>query len=417
MNYGLIAEKVGHSFSADIHHRLFGYDYELIALAREDLSLFMTTRDFKAINVTIPYKEAVMPYLDEIDETAKAIGAVNTVVNRDGKLIGYNTDFPGLRSLILRSGISLKGKKVLILGSGGTSKTAVAVARDLGSGEVYRVSREGKEGCITYEQAKRSHADAQILINTTPCGMFPHLGSAAVNVADYPHLEGVVDVVYNPLRSRLVCDASERGIPSIGGLYMLVAQAAYAAEKFVDKTVPQERIEAVYREMLASKRNIVLIGMPGCGKSTVGKELAAGLNMTFTDTDEEIVRHTGKPIPMLFSEVGESGFRDCEGQIIRELSARQNTVIATGGGAVLRAENIRFLRENGRIYFIDRALEKIVATDDRPLSSNREDLERRYKERYPLYCGRCDCHIYSNDVISDTIKMIIEDFNHENFSA
>ncbi|MBQ8684351.1 MAG: AAA family ATPase [Clostridia bacterium] len=416
MTYGLIAEHLGHSFSPEIHRKLFGYEYELKELAPEELASFMMAREFRAVNVTIPYKEAVLPYLDEISNTAKAIGAVNTVVNDGGRLIGYNTDFSGMTALIERSCISLQGKKVLILGSGGTSKTALAVAKSLGCAEALRVSRTGQEDCITYEEATR-HMDTQIIINTTPCGMFPKIGTAAVDVAAYPRLEGVVDAVYNPLRSRLVCDAKAAGIPAVGGLYMLVAQAAFAAEKFIGHTAPPEKVEAIYRELLASKQNVVLVGMPGCGKSTVGKALASALGMEFIDTDEEIVRQDGRPIPAIFEAVGEAGFRDIEQRIIHQVAARQHTVIATGGGAILREENVRILRENGILYFIDRPLEQLVATSDRPLSSNRADLEHRYAERYPIYCRVCDAHIRSANAIAETVQTIKEDFNHENFSA
>ena len=415
--YGLIAEHLGHSFSPEIHRRLFGYEYELKELAPDELAAFMTAREFNAINVTIPYKESVIPYLDEISDIARRIGAVNTVVNSNGRLIGYNTDFFGMVALIQRSGISLQDKKVLILGSGGTSKTAMAVTAHLGSRVAYRVSRTGQEDCLTYEEARSLHSDAQIIINTTPCGMYPNLGKSAVSITDYPALVGVVDAVYNPLRSRLVCDAAAAGIPAVGGLYMLVAQAAFAAEKFIGRTAPQEKVEEIYHSLLASKQNIVLVGMPGCGKTTVGKALASALDMEFVDTDEELVRQDGRPIPTIFEAVGESGFRDIEQQVICQVASRQHAVIATGGGAVLRQENVRILRENGILYFIDRPLEALAATSDRPLSSNRADLERRYTERYPIYCGACDKHIRSTNVVAETVQTIKEDFNHENFSA
>ncbi len=415
MKYGCIAEKLSHSFSKEIHGMLFDYPYELREIPREELDAFMQRREFNAINVTIPYKEAVIPYLDEISDTARCIGAVNTIVNRDGRLIGYNTDFSGLCALIRRAGIDLANKKVLVLGSGGTSKTALAVAQHLGCNEVYRVSRNGRDGCITYQQALEQHNDAQILLNTTPCGMYPNIGESAMNVNDLPNLDGVVDVVYNPLRSKLVCDALKKGIPATGGLCMLVAQAAYAAEKFIGKTVPEEKIDAIYRRMAANKQNIVLIGMPGCGKTTVGKELAKILDADFIDTDEELVRQDGRAIPQIFAEDGENGFRDLESTVIRSVAARQHAVIATGGGAILRPENISLLRENGRIYFIDRPLEDLVATEDRPLSSNRQDLERRYRERYDLYLANCDRHIPSDSVIHHVITAIKEDFDYENF--
>ena len=415
MKYGLIAKKLSHSFSKEIHGKLFDYPYELRELSEDELEGFMRGRDFSAINVTIPYKEAVIPYLDEIGETAKTIGAVNTIVNRDGKLIGDNTDFSGMVALIRQAGIVLEGKKVLVLGSGGTSKTAAAVARHLGCKEVYRASRSGRENCITYQQAASQHKDAQIIINTTPCGMYPDIDESAVEISEYPALEGVVDAVYNPLRSKLVCDALEKGIPAVGGLFMLVAQAVYAAEKFVDKPVPEEKLTAVYRQMMLSKENIVLIGMPGCGKTTVGKELAKALNAEFIDTDQEIIRQDGCEISRIFAEEGEAGFRDLETAAIRRVAARQHAVIATGGGAILRKENIRLLQQNGRIYFIDRPLEDLQATSDRPLSHNRQDLARRYQERYDIYLASCHCRIPSDSVVEHVVKAIKEDFENENF--
>ncbi len=415
MKYGLIAKKLSHSFSKEIHGKLFDYAYQLWEIPQEELDTFMRKKDFAAINVTIPYKEAVIPYLDEISETAKKIGAVNTIVNRDGKLFGDNTDFSGMCALIQRAGIVLANKKVLVLGSGGTSRTAVAVAQRLGCKEVYRVSRSGKDGCITYQQAAEKHCDAQILINTTPCGMYPDIHTSAVEMDKFPNVEGVVDAVYNPLRSKLVCDARKKGIPAVGGLYMLVAQAAYAAEKFVGQHVPEEKIEAVYCEMLAKKQNIVLVGMPGCGKSTVGKVLAEMLGAELIDTDQVIVDNDGRAIPEIFSQEGEQGFRDLETAAIRQVAARQHAVISTGGGAILRPENLRLLRQNGRIYFIDRPLEALEATADRPLSCNRQDLERRYQERYDIYLAACDRHIQSDSVIEHVVKAIKEDFEDENF--
>lgn len=413
MKYGLIGEKLSHSFSALIHNRLFDYEYELKELARDELGTFLTNRDFCAINVTIPYKEAVVPYLDVVEDNALRIGAVNTVVNRDGKLYGYNTDYMGLKALIERSEIVVSDKKVLVLGSGGTSKTAVAVAQDLCCREVYRVSRAQRDDCVTYEQALEIHQDAQIIINTTPCGMYPNAGTSAVNVCDFPCLEGAVDVVYNPLRTKLVCDALAKGIPAVGGLYMLVAQATFAAEQFVDTSVSQERIEEIYRELLCNKENIVLVGMPASGKSTVGKQLAEQLGRVVIDTDEEIVRQSGASISEIFRNEGETVFRDMESDVIRQISAIQGAIIATGGGAVLRPENVGALKGNGRLYFLDRSLDLLVATSDRPLSSNRLDLEKRYRERYPVYTSVCDVHVDGNGTVKEVANVIREDFIYE----
>ena len=395
MIYGCIAEKLGHSFSKEIHNRLFDYSYELKEIPKDELDSFMRKKDFRAINVTIPYKESVIPYLDWISDTARTIGAVNTIVNENGFLRGYNTDFGGMCALMEKNQIELHNKKVLILGSGGTSKTALAVANSKGCSAVYRVSREGKEDCITYSDAVKFHSDAQVIINTTPVGMYPKIGVAPIDLCDFPKVEAVLDAVYNPLRSKLVCDAKQKSITAVGGLYMLVAQAAIAAEKFVETQVPVSEIDRVYQELAGLKENIVLIGMPGSGKTTIGKQLAERMGRTFIDTDDEIVKREGKSIPEIFAEVGVPGFRKIESAVISELASTQSAVIATGGGAILNPTNIELLKENGTIYFINRPLDEIVATSDRPLSSNRADLEKRYEERYPIYCACCDKEIKS----------------------
>lgn len=413
MIYGCIGEKLGHSFSREIHARLFDYDYSLLEIPKGELDAFMIKRDFKAINVTIPYKLDVIPHLYEISETAKKIGAVNTIVNRGGKLYGYNTDFSGLCALIKRNGIEVKGKKALVLGSGGTSKTANAVLEHLGAREIYTVSRTERDGFISYETAKTLHNDAEIIVNATPSGMYPNIDASAVEVSDFPALLGVVDAVYNPLRSKLVTDARKKGIKAIGGLYMLVAQGAHAAEKFTGQSVSEEKIEAVYKSLILEKQNIVLVGMPGSGKSTIGKLLARDLGMNFVDSDEEIVKKTGKTIPEIFSEVGERGFRKIESEVISEIAKLSHTVIATGGGAILNENNTRLLSYNGRIYFIDRDLSSIEATSDRPLSSSRADLEKRYNERYGIYCACADVHLKCGDIAIKNAEIIKEEFKNE----
>ena len=414
MKYGLIGAKLSHSFSKEIHGRLFDYPYELTELSTEQLDVFLRERDFCAVNVTIPYKETVIPYLDEIDTRAQAIGAVNTVVNRDGKLYGYNTDFDGLYALIQRNKIELSSKKVLILGSGATSKTAMAVVRYAGCGEVLKVSRTAQEGCITYEQARENHTDAQVIINTTPCGMYPNTGESPIDLTTFSCLEGVIDVVYNPLRTKLICDAQKRNIPAAGGLYMLIAQAVAAAQHFVGAVVPQERVDELYADMMA-RENIVLIGMPASGKSTVGKRLAEMMGRPFVDTDVKIVEKSGMAIPDLFEQVGESGFRDLESEVIHEISREKGCVIAVGGGAVLRQKNVESLRENGRLYFVDRSLNLLMPMEDRPLSATVADLEKRYDERYPIYSAVCDVRILADAAVDDVANRIREDFLYEHF--
>lgn len=410
MEYGCIGEKLSHSFSAEIHACLADYTYELREIPRGELTAFMTAHDFKAINVTIPYKQDVIPYLDEIDPIAAAIGAVNTIVNRDGKLYGYNTDFAGMSALLRRAGISLAGRKVLILGSGGTSKTAVAVANALGARERIRVSRSAKDGCISYEDALAAHANAEILINTTPCGMYPKPNAQPIDLAHFPHLIGVADAIYNPLRSQLVRQAQSLGIPATGGLYMLVAQAAVAVGHFLDTTVDEKTIEKVYRKIRNDKQNLVLIGMPGCGKTTLGKQFAKKHGMVFIDTDDLIRERTGTDIPAIFTERGEAGFRAIESAVIRSLESVQNAVIATGGGAILREENVNILRANGRLCFLDRPLEALVTTADRPLSSNSELLRQRYNERYDLYRAAADYTVDCVPNIEHNIRLMEEGF-------
>ena len=410
MKYGCIAEKLGHSYSKEIHSYLADYPYELCEIAHEKLDAFMKARDFTAINVTIPYKQDVIPYLDEISETAKKIGAVNTIVNRNGKLYGYNTDFFGMRSLILTNKMNPYGKKALVLGTGGTSKTAAAVLEDLGAREIYKVSRTARDGAVTYEDAQKYHSDAEFIINTTPVGMYPKIGVSPIDLNCYPKVEAVVDAVYNPLRPKLISDAIEKGIPAIGGLYMLVAQAARACEFFIDTEISDEKILDVYKIMLKKTENIVLVGMPASGKTTIGKKLAEKLGRVFVDCDEEIIKKAGKSIPEIFEECGEKGFRDLESEVIREVSLLKNTVIATGGGAILRRENTDLLGENGRIYFIDRPLEKLIPTSDRPTASTREAIEKRYRERYEIYASCCHVHIPATDNVEENTQKIIEDF-------
>jgi len=416
MEYGCIGEKLGHSFSKIIHNEFCDYNYELKEIARDDLADFMRKADFKAINVTVPYKLDVIPFLYKIDEAAKQIGAVNTIVNKSGRLYGYNTDFYGLSCLIERMGVSLQNKKVLILGSGGTSKTALAVAKSMKAGEVLVVSRSGGQGNISYEEALTSHTDAEIIINTTPCGMYPNIGVSAIDLKEFTKLKAVFDAVYNPLSSDLVIQAKNMGIAATGGLYMLVAQAVGAIEKFIGKQISVTETERVYNKLLQSKRNLVLIGMPGCGKTTIGKATAKQLKKDFIDSDDEIVKKAGISIPEIFEKYGEKFFRQLESETIAEIAKQQNCVIATGGGAVLNSRNIDLLKENGTVIFIDRPLEELVTTADRPLSSSRELLEKRYNERYSIYISLSDYKVNAKADLQENIILVKEAFLNENFS-
>lgn len=390
MEYGLIGEHLPHSFSKEIHEQLADYTYDLHELTPDALDGFMREKAFKAINVTIPYKRDVMAYLDEISPSAKEIGAVNTIVNRGGRLSGYNTDMLGMQALISRIGLDLTGKTVLILGTGGTSHTAQYVAKHLGAGKVVTVSRSGRDGSVTYEDAPRLYPDAAVILNTTPAGMYPNVDAQAIDLSLFPALEGVADVVYNPLRTQLVQQAHALGLPAEGGLYMLVGQAVAAVEIFLDRKLDPDALDKVFQAVFADKESIVLTGMPGSGKTTVGKLLAEQLGRRFYDSDDEITSRTGRTPNEIIRADGEAAFRDVERDVIAALSLEPGCVIATGGGAILREENIRHLRANGRIFFLDRKPEDILPTDDRPLSSDRAALKKRYDERYPIYTATAD---------------------------
>ena len=387
--YGLVGKKLTHSFSRDIHSKLADYRYDLIELNEEELDNFFEAKDFAAINVTIPYKQTVIPYLDSLSGVAERIGAVNTVVNKNGKLYGYNTDYYGMKALIERIGLDLHGKKVLILGTGGTSRTARVVAQDLGSSEIIVVSRKTADGTVTYEQALGVHSDADVIINTTPSGMYPDCESSPIDISSFWKLEGVIDAVYNPICTNLVLDAKARGIKAEGGLYMLVMQAVFAVEKFLDTEIKKETADRVFADVLASKENIVLTGMPGCGKSTIGNLLELD-GYTFIDTDQEIEARCGCTIRELIETKGEGYFRDLESELIRDVSASNCRIISTGGGAVLRCENVGRLKRNGKLFFINAELSRLRATDDRPLSDTLDKLARLYEERMDIYKKTAD---------------------------
>ncbi len=406
MKYGLIGEKLGHSFSKDIHERL-GYDYELREIPRDRLENFISAREFEGINVTMPYKEEVIPYLDFIDESAKSIGAVNTIVNRDGKLYGYNTDFDGMRELIFHADVDIKGKKVAILGSGATSKTAEAVMLSLGASEIINVSRSGE---IKYDTLYKKHTDTEIIVNTTPVGMFPSIFDKPIDVTKFKKLSGVIDAVYNPLSTTIVSEAKERGIPAEAGLYMLVAQAIRASELFLDIKYPGYMTDVIYDGIKSEKENIVLIGMPSSGKTSVGRILASKVGATFVDTDELIVDRIKMPISEFFALHGEEKFREIESQVIRDLAVHAGLVIATGGGSILKKENVFNLKYNGTLLFIDRPLYELTPTDSRPLSKDIEALENLYRERYPIYNEACDSRIESKGTPSDVADYILENY-------
>ena len=411
--YGLIGRKLGHSFSKDIHARLGKYDYALIELEPEQLEAFLREKKFKAINVTIPYKQTVIPFMDSMSKAASEIGAVNCIRNDGGKLTGHNTDFDGLSALIRRLGIGIKGKKVLILGTGGTSDTALAVCRSREAGEAVKVSRSritGAPGTVTYDEAYMLHKDAQLIINTTPCGMYPNIGDSPLDIDNFFSLEGVADAIYNPIRSRLVTQALQKGIKAEGGLYMLVAQAVSGSEFFLGVKYESELTDRIYRDILSEKTNIVLVGMPGSGKTTAGKAVAEKLGRKFFDMDEVIVSQAGISIPEIFEKYGEEHFRRLETETVKSLAARNGAEIATGGGSIVKKENEKFLKMNGRVVFIDRDLELLVPTPDRPTAFDREQLKRRYEERYDIYKVAADVIVQNNGSKEELIQKIMEEF-------
>ncbi len=412
MKYGLIGERLGHSFSKEIHALLGDYEYELCEIERDALDGFMRLRDFLGINVTIPYKEAVIPYLDWMQDAAREIGAVNAVINHEGRLYGYNTDYSGMRALIDHAGIDVRGKKAAILGSGGTSKTAYVVLKSLGASEILKVSRSGKEGAVTYGELYEKHADTEIILNTTPVGMYPNILGCPIEPERFKNLSGVIDAVYNPISTPLVTRARDMGVLAEGGLYMLVAQAAIASELFLNENGNDrpEVINRVYEEIRARKENIVLIGMPASGKTTVGRLLSDRLGRRLVDTDELIVKKIGMEIKDYFALYGEESFRSVEAEVIGELAGESSLVISTGGGAVLKKENVSALKYNGKLYFIDRPLESLMPTSDRPLSSDREAMAKRYQERLPIYLAVCDKRIEANCDAQRVAEKILENY-------
>ena len=400
MEYGLLGERLGHSFSPQIHRDLAGYDYQLLPTPPEAVEDLFARRAFQGLNVTIPYKRTVMPLCDEIDPRAAAIGAVNTVVNRNGRLTGYNTDIDGFLYMARRAGVDMAGKKVVILGSGGTSRTARAAAGELGAREIVTVSRRGEDN---YQNLSR-HADAQVLVNTTPVGMYPNWGQSPVSLESFPALEGVLDVVYNPLRTALLLQAEERGLPCSCGLPMLVAQAKRAAELFTGQNIDDSRTEAVLHGLREQLTSIVLIGMPGCGKTTVGRALAGKLGRTFVDLDEEIVRRAGTSIPEIFAREGEAGFRERESALVREFGERTGLVVSTGGGVVTRRENYIPLKQNGLLLHLRRD-PAALPTDGRPLSQATAP-EELWRRRAPLYAAFADGEIDNNGTLAGTLEQI-----------
>lgn len=400
---GLLGEKLGHSYSPQIHSMLADYEYKLFEKSPEELEAFLKSGEFDGLNVTIPYKKAVMPYCTELSPTAAQIGSVNTIVRRsDGSLYGDNTDAFGFENLIVHNGIEVKGKKALVLGTGGASVTAQAVLKNLGASEVVVISRRGEDN---YENIAK-HADAEIIANTTPVGMYPNNGKAAVDLTQFPKLSGVLDVVYNPARTALLLQAERLGIPCAGGLYMLVSQAKRSCELFTGKSIPDSEIDRIERVLSHQMQNIVIIGMPGSGKTAASTMLAEKLGRKILDTDTMVAEKAGVTIPEIFAAQGEAGFRRLETEATAEVGKLSGNIISTGGGVVTVAENYELLHQNGVIVWIERDTNKL-ARDGRPISLS-SDLNELYAARLPLYERFADIKADNNGDINDTVNAIME---------
>ena len=400
MKYGLLGRKLGHSYSPQIHSHLGSVPYALFEKEPEELEAFLRSGTFSGLNVTIPYKKAVIPYLDALSDTAKKLSAVNTIVCRDGKLIGHNTDYFGFRSLVEISGLVPQGKKCLVLGSGGASNTSVAVLEEMGA-EVIVISRSGEN----HYGNLHLHNDAAIIVNATPVGMYPHTGQAPVSLGDFPKLEGVLDVVYNPARTQLLLDAEKLGLVAENGLWMLVAQAKESAEWFLNRKIDDSVIGEIHRKLRLQMENTILIGMPGSGKSTIGRLLAEQTGKKYADADDMIVSLAGKSIPEIFRQDGEEVFRDWETKALHQLGMESSLVIATGGGCVTRQRNYPLLHQNGDIFWLQRDLDKLP-TEGRPLSQTTA-LEAMYAIRRNMYASFADHVIDNNGAPEDTLRMIL----------
>lgn len=402
MKCGLLGRKLGHSYSPQIHSHLGDYSYALFEKEPEELEDFLRCGDFTGINVTIPYKKDVIPYLDELSPTAQKMGSVNTVVRRaDGTLFGHNTDYFGFTALVKHSGIPVEGKNVLVLGSGGTSNMAVTALKDLGAQPIV-ISRSGENNYHNLHL----HTDASVIVNATPVGMYPNTGVSPIDLKQFSHLEGVLDVVYNPARTQLLLDAEALGIPCENGLWMLVAQAKEASEYFTGTSLPDTCIEKIHRILTHQMKNIILIGMPGCGKTTIGTLLAKKLGRTVVDADEKIVELAGKSIPEIFTQDGEEAFRATETAALEALGKQSARVISTGGGCVTRQRNYPLLHQNGYLVWLERDL-TLLPTDGRPLSQSTA-LTDMYKVRKPMYEAFADIRVENSGAPEDTVREILE---------
>lgn len=400
MKCGLLGRKLGHSYSPQIHAMLCSYSYELFEKEPEEIEDFLKNGDWSGINVTIPYKKDVIPYLDELSPLAQRLGAVNTIVRRNGKLIGHNTDYYGFVSMVEQSGLQIAGKKCLVFGSGGVSRPAVAALKELDGNVTVISHRENIPENLV------QHADAAVVVNATPVGMYPNVGTSPVDLGLFPQLEGVLELIFNPARTRIMLDAEQRGLTAMNGLWMLVAQAKEASEWFTESTIADDVIHSIHAVLRRQMENIILIGMPGSGKSTIGRLLSEKTGHKFVDADEEIIRLAGRSIPEIFAQDGEDAFRDWETKALAELGKQSGLIIATGGGCVTKERNYPLLHQNGEIFWIRRDLSKLP-TDGRPLSQQGK-LSEMYRIREPMYNAFKDRGIDNDGTPEDAVNRILK---------
>lgn len=406
MQFGLLGESLSHSYSPQIHKLLGNYSYSLFEKKEDELDNFLLHGNFRGINVTAPYKKAVIPYCATLTDCARSVGAVNTIVRDEhGKLLGHNSDYFGFQYMLRQSGLRISGKKVLILGSGGASATVQAVAREMNASVVV-ISRSGGNNY----QNLHLHTDAAVIVNTTPVGMYPAVGATPIDLAQFDCLEGVLDLIYNPARTKLIMDAQNLGLKTSNGLWMLVAQAKESAQWFLGQPIPDSMIEQIHDTLHRQMENIVLIGMPGCGKTTVGSLLAEITGKQFVDSDAEIVKRTGMVISDIFKDLGEDEFRNLETQILSELGKKSCHIIATGGGCVEREENYPLLHQNGKVIWLQRDI-KLLPHNGRPLSQQIGTV-KIYESRKQLYEHFADQIIPNNATAREAALAIaaVEDF-------
>lgn len=407
MHCGLLGRKLSHSYSPQIHNYLGSYTYQLYEKEPDEVGSFLKSNDFDALNVTIPYKKDVIPFCSELSPAAKKLGAVNTIIRRkDGALYGHNTDYFGFLSTVKKTGLSIAGKKALVLGSGGASVTAVAVLKEMGA-RVITISRNGENN---YDNLSL-HGDASLIVNATPVGMYPNNGQAPVDLSMFSKLEGVIDMIYNPSRTALLQQAAARGIVAENGLWMLVAQAKESAEWFTGSPIPESSIHEIYQKLNSQMQNIILVGMPGCGKSTIGIALSKLLGRSFVDADKFLVENVHRSIPDIFAQDGEDTFRRLETESLSELGKRSGQVIATGGGCVTRRENYPLLHQNGTIVWLQRPIEQLP-TDGRPLSQ-KTNLTAMYRTRAPMYEAFSDCIVRNDSDAISVARRIMEAIQQE----